>query len=95
MLLFVCWSDVVLWWTNHTSFLLYTLTQSLDEYMADQLAGMEYDGYPSTHPIVVPVISPDDSSDVFDEITYEKGASILLMISKYIDETQGMLQDCW
>jgi len=59
--------------------------------MSDQLAGMEYDGYPSTHPIVVPVISPDDSSDVFDQITYEKGASILLMISKYMDESIGIL----
>eukprot|EP01102_Stenamoeba_stenopodia_P021921 TRINITY_DN8960_c0_g1_i1.p1 TRINITY_DN8960_c0_g1~~TRINITY_DN8960_c0_g1_i1.p1 ORF type:complete len:824 (-),score=199.95 TRINITY_DN8960_c0_g1_i1:120-2591(-) len=68
---------------------LYPDWSSLDEYMSDQLAGMEYDGYPSTHPIVVPVISPYDSSDVFDEITYEKGASILLMISKYIDETVG------
>src|SRR5208337_1800138 len=39
-----------------------------------------------THPIQVPVKSPDEIEQIFDEISYGKGASILRMIEAYIGE---------
>ncbi len=53
----------------------------------ETLAGaMGRDCLKNTHPIEVPVNSPDEIEQIFDAISYGKGAHILRMIEAYIGE---------
>ncbi|HEX9123913.1 MAG TPA: M1 family metallopeptidase, partial [Actinomycetota bacterium] len=45
---------------------------------------LEIDGLHSTRPIEYPVRSPDDASDMFDTLTYTKGAAVLRMLEQYL-----------
>ncbi len=49
-----------------------------------RLAALDVDGLPSTRPIEYEVIAPNDAEDMFDLLTYEKGASVLRMLEKYL-----------
>ena len=40
----------------------------------------------ATHPVKVPVSSPDELGEISDDVTYGKGASILRMIESYLGE---------
>ncbi|KAL7783858.1 peptidase family M1 domain-containing protein [Trichoderma ceciliae] len=42
------------------------------------------DAYRSTHPVEIPIQSPDDISQGFDQVTYSKGAFILSMLRDYL-----------
>jgi tricorn protease interacting factor F2/3 len=44
------------------------------------------DSLETTHPIHVPVDHPDEISEIFDEISYGKGASVLMMVEALLDE---------
>ncbi len=55
-----------------------------DSFGISRLEAMDIDALPSTRPIEYPVISPADAEDMFDLLTYEKGASVLRMIEKYL-----------
>jgi aminopeptidase N len=60
-------------WDAWTEFVqsVYGLAQSLDSMK-------------SSHPVEVEVKHPDEISDIFDAISYAKGASIIRMVSSYI-----------
>ena len=45
---------------------------------------LEIDALESTRPIEYPVDSPDDASDMFDSLTYTKGAAVLRMLERYL-----------
>jgi len=45
---------------------------------------LEIDALDSTRPIEYPVHSPDDASDMFDSLTYTKGAAVLRMLERYL-----------
>lgn len=47
---------------------------------------LELDGLASTHPIEVEVHHPDEISEIFDAVSYSKGASILRMLAEYLGE---------
>ncbi|MFB3737815.1 MAG: M1 family metallopeptidase [Candidatus Velamenicoccus archaeovorus] len=47
-------------------------------------AALEIDGLDSTRSIEYPVHSPDDASDMFDTLTYTKGAAVLRMLEQYL-----------
>lgn len=47
---------------------------------------METDAMLSTRPIHFNVIEPADVNEMFDEITYEKGASVLRMLEQYVSD---------
>jgi puromycin-sensitive aminopeptidase len=47
-------------------------------------AAKEVDSLRSTRPIEYPVASPDDTSGMFDVLTYQKGAAILRMLERYL-----------
>ena len=49
-------------------------------------AAMQADSLSNTHPIDVPVTAPEEISQIFDEISYGKGASVLRMIEAWIGE---------
>jgi puromycin-sensitive aminopeptidase len=47
-------------------------------------AALDLDALSTTHPIYVPVHSPEEATANFDLITYEKGASVVRMIERYL-----------
>lgn len=55
---------------------------------SDVEVGMSYDSLHSTHPIAVPVGDPNDINQIFDSISYSKGASLIRMIEGYVGHDQ-------
>lgn len=52
--------------------------------LGEHSTGLLLDGLQSTHPVEVEVKHPDQISQIFDAISYSKGASLLRMLSNYI-----------
>lgn len=59
-------------------------TQFLD---ADMVRGLGLDALRSSHPIEVPVRDPAEIREIFDDISYSKGASILRMLEQFLGES--------
>jgi len=92
------WDDI---WLNE-SFATYMAYKAIDhahpewsvwknfvngEPPAETLVGaMKRDSLKNTHPIHVPVKSPEEVEEIFDEISYGKGAHVLQMIDGYVGE---------
>ena len=47
---------------------------------------LRLDALATTHPIEIPVHHPDEIGEIFDEVSYSKGASIIRMLASYIGE---------
>jgi puromycin-sensitive aminopeptidase len=54
--------------------------------MHDHSNALHLDSLENTHPIEVEVHHPDQISEIFDAISYDKGASVLRMLKTYIGE---------
>jgi tricorn protease interacting factor F2/3 len=54
--------------------------------VAGMQAAIEGDSLRSTHPVRAPVDRPEEISQIFDEISYGKGASVLQMLEAYLGE---------
>jgi puromycin-sensitive aminopeptidase len=52
----------------------------------ERLTALSIDSLPSTRPIEYPVVSPADAHDMFDALTYQKGAAVLKMAEQYLGE---------
>ena len=52
----------------------------------DHSRALELDGLKNTHPIEVPVHHPKEISEIFDAVSYSKGASIIRMLASYLGE---------
>ena len=52
----------------------------------DTIAGLNLDGLENSHPIAQQVNNPAEVSQLFDAISYSKGASILRMLEEYLGE---------
>lgn len=86
------WNDL---WLNESfaTFMSYKLVDAMypqwriwQDFLKDETArAMERDSLKNTHPIEVSVKSPSEIEQIFDEISYGKGASILRMIEAYIE----------
>lgn len=50
----------------------------------DSQAGLMLDGLRSSHPIEVPVKNPNEIGQIFDSISYSKGASVIRMLVSYL-----------
>lgn len=50
----------------------------------DHSHALELDGLKSTHPIEVEVNHPAEISEIFDEVSYSKGASVIRMLAEYL-----------
>ncbi len=85
------WDDL---WLNE-SFATYMAYKVLDHYWPDWdvwsqyitdtvFEGMALDGLNSSHPIKVTVKNTSELDELFDEIAYEKGGSILRMLELYL-----------
>ncbi len=53
----------------------------------EQGVALKLDALDNTHPIEVEVRHPDEIRTIFDAISYEKGASVLLMLHDYLGPT--------
>jgi len=54
----------------------------------EQTPAMRLDGLENTHAIEVPIHHPDEIRTIFDAISYEKGASVILMLENYLGHKQ-------
>lgn len=85
------WNDI---WLNESfaTFMAYKVVDSThpewrvwEDFLRGETAGaLARDCLKNTHPIEVPVKSPDEIEQIFDTISYGKGASILRMIEAYV-----------
>ncbi|MEO5635175.1 MAG: M1 family metallopeptidase [Candidatus Paceibacterota bacterium] len=48
---------------------------------------LRLDALATTHPIEVEVHHPDEIGEIFDEVSYSKGASVIRMLASYLGET--------
>ncbi len=53
---------------------------------SDHDRALRLDGMVSTHPIEVPVHDPNDIGQIFDAISYSKGASVIRQLASYIGQ---------
>ncbi|MFI5206153.1 MAG: ERAP1-like C-terminal domain-containing protein, partial [Candidatus Paceibacterales bacterium] len=53
---------------------------------ADLGVALKLDGLKNTHPIEIEVRHPDEIGEIFDEVSYSKGASIIRMLAGYLGE---------
>jgi tricorn protease interacting factor F2/3 len=85
------WDDL---WLNESfaTFMAFKFVDQLHQkwlftgkFLVDETAGALYgDALVNSHPIQAHVKNPDDISQIFDEISYGKGASVLRMIENYV-----------
>jgi len=54
----------------------------------EQTPALKLDGLNNTHAIEVPIHHPDEIRTIFDLISYEKGASVILMLENYLGHEQ-------
>ncbi len=47
---------------------------------------LRLDSLANTHPIEIPVHHPDEIGEIFDEVSYSKGASVIRMLAGYLGE---------
>lgn len=52
----------------------------------EQGRALSLDALKNTHPIEIPVHHPAEIAEIFDEVSYSKGASVILMIANYLGE---------
>ena len=57
-----------------------------DDSFESAQSALSADAMEHTHPIFTPVASPDEATEMFDVITYEKGCAVLRMLEKYLGE---------
>ncbi len=57
-----------------------------DRYAASRTHSMHIDALAATRPIEFPVASPEESTAMFDSLTYIKGSSVLRMLEQYLGE---------
>lgn len=64
---------------------LYPEWNAWEEFASTHVASaMELDGLANTHPIQVPVEDPRELDEIFDAISYSKGASVIDMLHHYL-----------
>jgi tricorn protease interacting factor F2/3 len=89
------WTDI---WLNESlaSFLETKISERVDPELdsrsdfflrvAGTGAALEGDSLDATHPVRAPVVRPEEVSQIFDEISYGKGATLLAMLESYLGE---------
>jgi puromycin-sensitive aminopeptidase len=87
------WNDL---WLNESfaSWMSYLAIDQLfpewkvwEQFIVDeQSQALKLDALDNTHPIEVTINHPDEIRTIFDAISYEKGASVILMLKEYLGE---------
>ncbi|MGI0069594.1 MAG: M1 family metallopeptidase, partial [Nitrosopumilaceae archaeon] len=87
------WNDL---WLNE-SFATFMATKAVDKIypewdfwdqflISEMTGGLSLDSLKSSHPIDVDVESPAEVRQIFDEISYNKGGSVLMMLENFIGQ---------
>lgn len=76
----------VTWMASYAADLFFPEWKVWHTFTMDVQSTLELDGLRSSHPVDVPIRDADDIDQIFDAISYGKGAAVLRMISKYIGE---------
>ncbi|XP_052085153.1 glutamyl aminopeptidase-like [Mytilus californianus] len=64
-----------------------TSWMALDKFVVNSVQrALEVDGLISSHPVYIPLSNPDEISQIFDTISYEKGGSILRMLQFFLGD---------
>lgn len=58
-------------------------TQFLND---SSIRALSLDSLKHSHPIEVPIFHPDEIDEVFDDISYHKGAAIIRMLHNYLGD---------
>ncbi len=58
---------------------------------SDFTRALELDSLKNSHPIEVPVGPPSEVDEIFDAISYSKGASLIRMLHDYIGDAVGLV----
>ena len=88
------------WWTHlwlnegFASFMEYVAVDTLfpewniwtQFVYTEQARGLSLDGLSNTHAIEIPVNHPGEISEIFDAVSYSKGASVIKMLQDYLGE---------
>lgn len=53
---------------------------------------LNLDGLDNSHPIEVPVNDPSEIDEIFDSISYSKGASVIRMLNQYIGDEVSLVE---
>ena len=62
---------------------------------------LEMDAYDTSHPISVEVKHPDEIGEIFDDVSYKKGASVIRMMAEFLGKetfykgVNSYIQVCW
>lgn len=92
------WNDL---WLNEgfATFMEYFALQSKfpelnadNNFLAARCEAMKMDSLETSHPISTDVQSPEQIEEMFDDLSYIKGASVLLMLKAYL--TENKFHDC-
>lgn len=100
MFIFVVHAVTMEWWTHlwlnegYASFVEFLCVNKLfpeydiwTQFVADMYTrALELDCLKNSHPIEVPVGHPSEIDEIFDEISYAKGASVIRMLHHYIGD---------
>ena len=88
------WDDLWLnesfatWMGTKTAGALHPDWQKWTQFMNQEtVRGLDLDGLRSSHPIEVPVKDTAEIREIFDDISYSKGASILRMLEQFLGES--------
>ncbi len=57
-----------------------------EQFVADTQRALSDDAFATTHPVRVPVRTPEEAEENFDNITYLKGSAVIRMLEKYVGE---------
>jgi tricorn protease interacting factor F2/3 len=87
------WNDL---WLNE-SFATFMATKAVDKFypewdfwdqflISEMTGGLSLDSLKTSHPIDVKVKSPSEVRQIFDEISYNKGGCVLMMLEDYLGE---------
>lgn len=87
------WNDL---WLNE-SFATFMATKAVDKYypewdfwdqflISEMTGGLSVDSLKTSHPIDVKVKSPAEVRQIFDEISYNKGGCVLMMLENFLGE---------
>ena len=88
------WNDLWLneafatWMANKASDVLEPGWRVWDDFAFDRTRALFSDSLRATRAVEYPVRTPEDAMEMFDEITYEKGGSLLRMLETYLGEDE-------
>lgn len=57
-----------------------------DDFIEDRSRALYADALHSTHPIFTPVETPDQATEMFDTVTYQKGCAVMRMLENFLGE---------